>query len=97
MLTALLLIVALSNVAQAHPLGNFTINHFARIEVGDRQVRLRFVVDMAEIPTFQELRAMTAGESAWTAPSATAMSSPNSASVGVNSFTLINSLKRSRS
>src|SRR5437763_9493711 len=63
MLTALFLIVALSNMAQAHPLGNFTINHFARIEVGDRQVRLRFVVDMAEIPAFQELRAMTAGES----------------------------------
>ncbi|MDT5122992.1 MAG: nickel/cobalt transporter (NicO) family protein [Acidobacteriota bacterium] len=50
-------------MAQAHPLGNFTINHFARIEVGDSLVRLRYVVDMAEIPTFQELRAMTAGES----------------------------------
>lgn len=43
----------------AHPLGNFTINHFARIEVGSEQIKLRYVVDMAEIPTFQELQAIT--------------------------------------
>ncbi len=45
----------------AHPLGNFTTNHFTRIEVGAEQVRVRFVVDMAEIPAFQELQAMGAG------------------------------------
>src|SRR5262249_56304308 len=38
----------------AHPLGNFTINHFARIESGAAAVRVRYVVDLAEIPTFQE-------------------------------------------
>ncbi len=42
--------------ASAHPLGNFTINHFTRIEAGTDRVRLRFVVDIAEIPTFQELQ-----------------------------------------
>src|ERR1043165_7727084 len=41
----------------AHPLGNFTINHFTRMEVGRERVRLRFVVDMAEISTFQEMQA----------------------------------------
>jgi ABC-type nickel/cobalt efflux system permease component RcnA len=46
--------------AFAHPLGNFTINHFARIEVGSENIRLRYVIDMAEIPTFQELQAITA-------------------------------------
>ena len=43
----------------AHPLGNFTINHFTRIEVGGGQIKLRYVVDMAEIPTFQELQTIT--------------------------------------
>src|SRR6266536_2199101 len=38
----------------AHPLGNFTINHFARIESGAAGARIRYVVDLAEIPTFQE-------------------------------------------
>jgi ABC-type nickel/cobalt efflux system permease component RcnA len=44
------------SAALAHPLGNFTINHFAHIRVGADQVSLRYIVDMAEIPTFQELR-----------------------------------------
>ena len=38
----------------AHPLGNFTINHYAGITVGRDQVLLDVVIDMAEIPTFQE-------------------------------------------
>src|SRR5262249_53791709 len=38
----------------AHPLGNFTINHFARMEAGAAAARIRYVVDLAEIPTFQE-------------------------------------------
>ena len=41
----------------AHPLGNFTVNHFARLDVGFERIGLRYVVDMAEIPAFQELRA----------------------------------------
>ncbi len=40
--------------AFAHPLGNFTINNFSKIEVEKDRVRLRCVLDMAEIPTFQE-------------------------------------------
>ncbi len=63
LLLTVLLLVAVSGEARAHPLGNFTINHFARIEVGVGQVRLRYVIDMAEIPTFQELRAMVDAES----------------------------------
>ncbi|MGE0126643.1 MAG: sulfite exporter TauE/SafE family protein [Blastocatellales bacterium] len=46
--------VSLTGPAVAHPLGNFTINHFARIESGVNQARIRYVVDLAEIPTFQE-------------------------------------------
>lgn len=43
-----------------HPLGNFTINHFVRIESGADRVRLRYVVDFAEIPTFQEAQKLDA-------------------------------------
>ena len=42
--------------AVAHPLGNFTINHFARIEVGPQRIAIHYVIDMAEIPAFQELQ-----------------------------------------
>ena len=39
--------------ASAHPLGNFTVNHFTRIEPSGDRLYLRYVLDMAEIPTFQ--------------------------------------------
>nr|HMN30393.1 hypothetical protein [Caldilineaceae bacterium] len=39
----------------AHPLGNFTVNRYSRLEVSDKQVKLIHIIDMAEIPTQQEL------------------------------------------
>lgn len=60
LLLAMIFVGCLAGVVTAHPLGNFTINHFARIEVGAEQVRVRFVVDIAEIPAFQKLQAMKA-------------------------------------
>jgi ABC-type nickel/cobalt efflux system permease component RcnA len=39
--------------AAAHPLGNFTINRFARIEVAGHTLYVRYVLDLAEIPTYQ--------------------------------------------
>jgi ABC-type nickel/cobalt efflux system permease component RcnA len=39
--------------ASAHPLGNFTINRFARVEVADHRLYVRYVLDLAEIPTYQ--------------------------------------------
>jgi len=54
-----MLVLFWSSVTIAHPLGNFTLNHFSRIEVGSDQIRLRYVIDMAEIPTFQELQTLT--------------------------------------
>lgn len=38
----------------AHPMGNFSINHFSDLEVGQEAIQLLYVIDMAEIPTFQE-------------------------------------------
>jgi nickel/cobalt transporter (NicO) family protein len=40
-------------VASAHPLGNFTLNRYDGIRVGADHVEDDYVVDMAEIPTFQ--------------------------------------------
>ncbi|HEU5316649.1 MAG TPA: hypothetical protein VFX49_11105, partial [Chloroflexota bacterium] len=41
--------------ALAHPLGNFTVNRYARLELTPQQARVRYVLDMAEIPTFQAM------------------------------------------
>jgi nickel/cobalt exporter len=53
-----LLLVALAAflppAAAAHPLGNFTINHHSTIEVSGNRVYVHYVLDLAEIPTFQE-------------------------------------------
>ena len=40
--------------ADAHPLGNFTVNHYSGIELAGSRVYVRFVLDLAEIPTYQE-------------------------------------------
>jgi nickel/cobalt transporter (NicO) family protein len=39
--------------AAAHPLGNFTINRYSRIEASGNRLYVLYVLDMAEIPTFQ--------------------------------------------
>ncbi|PZR56940.1 MAG: hypothetical protein DLM53_01135 [Candidatus Eremiobacter antarcticus] len=39
--------------ANAHPLGNFTINHLAKIQASAQRLRVHYVLDLAEIPTFQ--------------------------------------------
>lgn len=39
--------------AAAHPLGNFTVNRFSRIEVSGHRLYVRYVLDLAEISTFQ--------------------------------------------
>ena len=40
----------------AHPLGNFSISHYSGLRIGRDAVELRYIVDMAEIPTFQEIQ-----------------------------------------
>ena len=40
--------------AQAHPLGNFTVNRLAVVGVSGDRVDVRWILDQAEIPTFQE-------------------------------------------
>jgi len=42
--------------AVAHPLGNFSISQYTAIRIGRDAIELRYVIDMAEIPTFQEIQ-----------------------------------------
>lgn len=60
---ALLVWTLLPLQAAAHPLGNFTVNRYSRVEVSPDRVMVRYVLDLAEIPTLQELNAVgAAGE-----------------------------------
>jgi ABC-type nickel/cobalt efflux system permease component RcnA len=43
--------------ALAHPMGNFSVSHFAGIRIEPSSFELRYILDMAEIPTFQEMQA----------------------------------------
>jgi len=63
LLFVVLSILALAISAAAHPLGNFSVNHYSRIEVEKSKVKLRAVLDMAEIPTFQESQAIDTDKS----------------------------------
>jgi len=45
--------LAVPRGAAAHPLGNFTVNHYAAVELAGNRVFVRYVLDLAEIPTFQ--------------------------------------------
>jgi nickel/cobalt transporter (NicO) family protein len=53
-----LLLVALAALlppaASAHPLGNFSVNRHSAIELSGNRVYVHYVLDLAEIPTFQE-------------------------------------------
>ena len=53
-ITSVVLVAAAGGVASAHPLGNFTINHYAGVTVRPDSVIVDYVIDMAEIPAFQE-------------------------------------------
>ena len=48
------LVLLVPAIALAHPLGNFTVNHYAGIRVEPDRIVLDLVIDEAEIPTFQD-------------------------------------------
>ena len=52
-LLAVFAALAAPAAASAHPLGNFTINRFSRVQVADHRAYVLYVLDMAEIPTYQ--------------------------------------------
>lgn len=44
----------------AHPLGNFTVNHYAGLHITRESVTIDYVMDMAEIAAFQEIELLDA-------------------------------------
>jgi nickel/cobalt transporter (NicO) family protein len=48
------LLLTLILLVGAHPLGNFTISHFARLDVEQSRINVHYVVEFAEISTVQE-------------------------------------------
>jgi ABC-type nickel/cobalt efflux system permease component RcnA len=56
LLLALGLVLAIlpAATAGAHPLGNFSVNHLVTIAVASDRIDVRYILDQAEIPTFQE-------------------------------------------
>lgn len=53
---ALLLGSLVPHTASAHPLGDFTISHYSQLDFSSDGVTLLYVLDVAEIPTFEVLR-----------------------------------------
>ena len=49
-----LLVVAPSSFA--HPMGNFSVNHYSKISLERDGVKVTYIIDLAEIPTYQELQ-----------------------------------------
>ena len=41
------------SVLSAHPMGNLSVNHYARLEPGAKTLAVTYVLDLAEIPTFE--------------------------------------------
>ena len=55
----LLLIFSLCLVATpaaAHPMGNFSVSHYAKLTVDGQSVTILYLLDLAEIPTYQDIR-----------------------------------------
>ncbi|MCA9864416.1 MAG: hypothetical protein KC432_15390 [Thermomicrobiales bacterium] len=55
-LTALLTAVATINPAAAHPLGNFSVNQYSRLEIDRTTVNLAYALDLAELPTVANIQ-----------------------------------------
>src|SRR2546427_11016679 len=49
-------VVLAPRAGTAHPLGNFSISHYSGIHIGRDAVEVLYFIDMAEIPTFQEIQ-----------------------------------------
>jgi nickel/cobalt transporter (NicO) family protein len=59
LLVACLAALAAPSAALAHPLGNFTVNRLAVVDLAGDRVYVRYVLDLAEIPTYQERKRVT--------------------------------------
>ena len=56
LLLTVLAAALLSRAALAHAMGNFSVNHYSRITLGADAIRVQYLIDLAEIPAYQELQ-----------------------------------------
>jgi nickel/cobalt exporter len=42
--------------ASAHPMGNFSVNHYSKITLEKDRIVIQYFIDLAEIPAYQELQ-----------------------------------------
>jgi ABC-type nickel/cobalt efflux system permease component RcnA len=52
----LFVLILSSTTSFAHPMGNFSVNHYSKVTIKQGSIEIRYLIDMAEIPTFQEIR-----------------------------------------
>lgn len=52
----LLFALSLPGVAFAHPMGNFSLNHYSKITLLDDRITIQYFLDLAEIPAYQEMQ-----------------------------------------
>ena len=67
LIISVLTLLGFSLPASAHPMGNFSINHYSRLEISQTAMSIHAVLDYAEIPTFQlfdDWQIQTAGAAA---------------------------------
>ncbi len=53
----IVLAILVSDAAWAHPMGNFSVSHYTKLQTSVRGIEVEYALDLAEIPTFELLRA----------------------------------------
>jgi nickel/cobalt transporter (NicO) family protein len=53
---ALIAMALIPGATSAHPLGNFTVNHLSQVRISQGSAEVHYILDQAEIPTFQEIQ-----------------------------------------
>ncbi len=55
-LSLLVVSILLAPRSLAHPMGNFSVNHYSKISLESDGIKISYIIDLAEIPTYQELQ-----------------------------------------
>ena len=53
---SLIAVLCPTALAFAHPMGNFSVNHYSKIDLQANKIEILYFIDLAEIPTYQELQ-----------------------------------------
>ena len=58
----LMLFLSAVELSDAHPMGNFSTNRYASLQIQSGELRLRYRIDFAEIPTAQQMHLLDAND-----------------------------------